>query len=89
MELTIVSPEWTHTYHGITEVTLPAESGMTTIRPWHIHLTTTLKSWEISRYNNTIIDDLSSYADQTQRMVITGGIALLTDDSLRIMTSDI
>jgi F0F1-type ATP synthase epsilon subunit len=89
MHLTIVSPEGTQTYENITEISLPTDTGVTTIRPGHVHLTTSLHAGEMSWSTSEIVDDLASFADQTHRIQISWGIALLTDDALRVMTSNI
>lgn len=89
MEITVIAPEGTQTHTNITEVSLPTAMGLITIRPGHVNLTTLLVAGQIKRHDGDVLSDLESFADNSKHQYISGGIMLLENDSLRIITSDI
>ena len=71
MEISIISPEGTSTYYGIVEASLPTTMGMITIRPGHVNLTTLVVSGKMTRHDDTVLDELTSFSDNTKHHFIS------------------
>lgn len=89
MELHIITPEGKEEHDGITEISMPTSMWVVTIRPGHVHLTTILVKGKIVRYNDAQVDSLESFKDQSKHMYIPWWVALFTDESLTIISSNI
>jgi F0F1-type ATP synthase epsilon subunit len=86
MLLLIVSP--THeVYRGtIDKVSLPTTSGIITVYPWHVNLTSVLASWKIL-YTPTQSDlsALEMYADHREGIDIIGWLMTIDHNKIEVI----
>ncbi|MCS6982819.1 MAG: hypothetical protein NZL83_01380 [Candidatus Absconditabacterales bacterium] len=74
-------------YNGsVTKVLLPTENGIIGILPGHIALVTTVVAGLVSYLPDTLSTDLlDSFADHTQTLSISGGLAMVDDDVITVI----
>jgi F0F1-type ATP synthase epsilon subunit len=87
MILHFISPDDRQTYDHVRSISLPTASGIITILPEHIALTTQVVAGDIERAVEEELSALESFADTTKHLSTSGGIAMIENNVITIISS--